>query len=183
LKTQKPSGQSGNSEQSSRPASKACFKLATVLSASEGSATHQKMLYLIGSLRNDRIPVLAEQIRKDNPRVEVFDDWYAAGFEADDMWKSYELGRGRTYQQALNGYAAQHVFDFDCHHLNRSTHALLVLPAGKSGHMEITYAKYGAGAKAAILLDPNDDPRFDIMYKFVDDILANDNEIADWLNA
>lgn len=114
--------------------------------------------------------------------MEVFDDWYAAGPEADDYWKAYEIGRGHSYQEALDGWAAKHVFDFDCHHLNRSTHALLVLPAGKSGHMEITYAKYGVGANAAILLDPNDDPRYDVMYRFVDKVLEGDDQITSWLN-
>ena len=43
------------------------------------------------------------------PDVEVFDDWYAAGPEADDYWKSYEINRGRDYIDALSGRAARHV--------------------------------------------------------------------------
>lgn len=142
--------------------------------------THK--LYLIGSLRNERIPVLAKSIRKKLPHVEVFDDWYSAGYEADDYWKAYEKERGHTYSEALAGYAATHVFEFDKHHLDISSHVLLVLPAGKSGHMELMYAKYGAGKEAAILLDPKDDVRFDVMYKFIDNILESDKEIEGWLN-
>jgi hypothetical protein len=104
----------------------------------------------------------------------------AAGYEADDMWKDYEQGRGRTYQEALNGYAARHVFNFDKYHLDRATHILLVLPAGKSGHMEITYGQYATKAKCGILLDP-EDVRFDVMYQFIDHILADESEIAEWL--
>lgn len=140
-----------------------------------------KVLYLIGSLRNERIPELAKRLRKDNPDVEVFDDWYAAGPEADDFWKSYEQSRGRSYQEALEGHAAKNVFSFDKRHLDRATHALLVLPAGKSGHMEVMYATYGVRAKTAILLDP-EDVRWDVMYQFVPTILNNDEEITDWLN-
>lgn len=140
-----------------------------------------KVLYLIGSLRNERIPELAKQIRKDNPDVEVFDDWYAAGPEADDFWKTYEQNRGRTYQEALEGHAARNVFAFDRRHLDRCTHAMLVLPAGKSGHMEVMYATYGVGAKTAILLDP-EDVRWDVMYQFVPTILNNDEGINEWLN-
>lgn len=136
-------------------------------------------VYLIGSLRNPRIPELAKRLRVDL-HVEVFDDWYAAGPEADDYWKEYEQTRGRTYAEALDGYAAKHVFDFDRFHLDRCTHSLLVLPAGKSGHMELMYAQYGAGKKTAILLDP-EDVRWDVMYQFIPTILNNDNEIADWL--
>ena len=140
-----------------------------------------KMLYLIGSLRNERILELGNQIRKDNPDIEVFNDWYAAGPEADDYWKEYEQNRGRSYQEALAGYAAKNVFAFDKRHLDRCTHAMLVLPAGKSGHMEIMYAAYGVGAKTAILLDP-EDVRWDVMYQFIPTILNNDTEINDWLN-
>lgn len=139
-----------------------------------------KVLYLIGSLRNKRIPELAKKLRSKFPEVEVFDDWYAAGEEADDYWKEYERQRGRSYLQALEGRAARNVFRFDTENLNRATHALLVLPAGKSGHMEVMFAHYSVGAKSAILLDP-EDVRWDVMYQFIPTILNNDEEIGDWL--
>jgi hypothetical protein len=141
-----------------------------------------KCLYLIGSLRNERIPTLANTIRSDNRDIEVFDDWYAAGPEADDFWKAYEQTRGSSYQEALAGHAARNVFAFDRRNLDRATHALLVLPAGRSGHMEIMYAAYGVGAKTAILLDKTDD-RWDVMYQFIPNILHSDEEINQWLNS
>jgi len=139
-----------------------------------------KKLYLIGSLRNPRIPVLAGRLRKELPEVEVFDDWYSAGAEADDEWKKYEQERGRTYDEALRGYAARHVFNFDKGHLDTSSHVLLVLPAGKSGHMEVMYAEYAVKAKTAILLDP-EDVLWDVMYQFIPTILNNDDEIGKWI--
>lgn len=139
-------------------------------------------LYLIGSLRNDRIPVLANTLRQAHPEIEVFDDWFAAGPEADDHWKAYEIARGRNYREALEGYAAKNVYAFDKRHLDSSTHVLLVLPAGKSGHMEIMYAAYGAAMfpSVAILLDP-EDIRWDVMYQFVPTILNKDADIGPWL--
>lgn len=146
----------------------------------------KKVLYLIGSLRNTRVPELAKRLRADfaaaGMDVEVFDDWYAAGPEADDFWKTYETSRGRTYQEALAGRAAKNVFQFDKANLDRSSHVLLVLPAGKSGHMEVMYGKYGVGANAAILLDP-EDVRWDVMYQFVDAVLESDDDILEWINA
>lgn len=143
-------------------------------------------LYLIGSLRNQAIPSLAARLRKTRPEYEIFDDWFAAGPEADDFWKTYEQGKFGTdsaaYVSGLNGYAADHVFQFDKHHLDTSSHALLVLPAGKSGHMEIMYAAYGVGANTAILLEEGVDPRWDVMYKFIPNILTSFNEVEEWMN-
>lgn len=143
--------------------------------------TTANMIYLIGSLRNKRIPQLGTMIRNKLPALEVFDDWFAAGEEADDKWKEYEEHRGRSYTEALRGYAARNVFDFDRRNLDRCSHALLVLPAGKSGHMEIMYAKYSVGAEAAILLEPDADPRWDVMYQFVDRVLETEEEVIEWL--
>jgi hypothetical protein len=147
-----------------------------------GERMASKVLYLIGSLRNPRIPELAKRLREEMPDVEIFDDWYAAGPEADDYWKAYEQGRGRTYVEALSGLAAKHVFSFDKFHLDRASHILLVLPAGKSGHMEAMYGRYGAGAETAILLDP-EDVRWDVMYQFIPTILESDDGISGWVQS
>lgn len=120
-------------------------------------------------------------LREKVSGIEVFDEWYSAGPEADDHWKSHQQFKGLSYHQALEGYAAKNVFAFDKRHLDRCSHALLVLPAGKSGHMEVMYAAYGVGAKTAILLDP-EDVRWDVMYQFIPTILNNDEEIIPWLS-
>ena len=120
------------------------------------------MIYLIGSLQNPQVPEIANEIRKATGE-EVFDDWYAAGPEADDYWRDYEKSRGRSYKEGLQGLAARHVFDFDLQHLNRSTRGVLILPAGRSGHLELGYI-IGQGKPGYILLDNPD--RWDVMYRF-----------------
>lgn len=136
-------------------------------------------LYLIGSLRNPEIPKIASVLRDIG--IEVFDDWYAAGPEADDHWKEYEIARGHTYKDALGGYAARHVFAFDTYHLNRCDGALLVLPAGKSGHLELGYMA-GSGKKTYVLLDHPD--RWDVMYQFAKDgIFFSVDEMKEALSA
>jgi hypothetical protein len=122
-----------------------------------------KSIYLIGSLRNPDIPKTAAAIRAGT-RLEVFDDWYAAGPIADDSWRDYEQGKGHNFPQALAGYAARHVFSFDQHHLNRCDSAVLCLPAGKSGHLELGYMA-GLGKPTFILME-GEPERFDVMYQF-----------------
>jgi len=130
------------------------------------------MIYLIGSLRNPEIPKIANKLRELD--IEVFDDWYAAGPEADDKWREYEEQRGHSYVEALSGYPAEHVFQFDLHHINRCQAGMLVLPAGKSGHLELGYI-LGQGKPGYILLDKPD--RWDVMYKFATQVTTELEEI------
>lgn len=127
------------------------------------------MIYLIGSLRNPNIPTIANQLR-DMTGQEVFDDWYAAGPEADDHWKAYEEKRGHSYSAALRGHAANHVFQFDRLHLSRADTVVLCLPAGRSGHLELGWA-LGSGKRGYILLDDPD--RWDVMYQFATGIFTS----------
>ncbi len=123
-------------------------------------------IYLIGSLRDKRIPDIANTIRKETGH-EVFDDWYAPGPRADDHWKEYESQRGRDYKAALSGEAARHIFVFDKEHLDSSGIGVLFLPSGKSCHLELGYL-IGQGKPGYILMDNPD--RYDVMYLF-----ANEN--------
>lgn len=136
-------------------------------------------LYLIGSLRNPYVVTLTAELEQALPQIEVFSDWYAAGNEADDKWKEYEQARGRTYEQALQGYAARNVFAFDKHHLDTSDAAVLVYPAGKSGHLELGYMA-GRGKPTAILLDADYD-RWDVMLQFAGVVSRNVDDIVSHL--
>lgn len=141
-----------------------------------------KKVYLIGSLRNPAIIDLGNELRELLPDWEVFNDWMAAGPLADDCWKEYEIARGRSYAEGLKGYAARHVFEFDKHHLDSSDAAILCLPAGRSGHLELGYMA-GKGKYTAILLDQSylDDERWDCMYQFADLVADNLESIANEL--
>ena len=137
------------------------------------------VVYLIGSLRNPAIPAIAERLREEG--YDTFDDWMAAGPNADDSWRDYERARGNSYQEALSGYAAQHVFNFDKYHLERADIGILVLPAGKSGHMEIGWL-LGKGKPGYILLDKDPD-RYDVMYNFATGVFDNIGELVCELNS
>lgn len=133
----------------------------------------EKRTYLIGSLRNPRVPVLGNKMRKAG--INVFDDWYAAGPEADDCWQAYEKERGRPMAEALKGAHALDVFAFDKRNLDNSDSAVLALPAGKSGHLELGYMA-GKGKRAYILLDGEPD-RFDVMYNFATGVFTDEDAL------
>lgn len=135
------------------------------------------IVYVIGSLRNSIIPTVANTIQAAGH--EAFADWYGAGSEADDKWKEYEIERGNTYLQALTSYGAQAVFQFDRKHLERADAAVLVAPAGKSGHLELGWA-LGKGKKGYYLLDNPD--RWDVMLQFATLVTDKLSDIIEDLN-
>lgn len=129
--------------------------------------------YLIGSLKNPQIPVVAQALRAEG--YEIVDDWYAAGPDADDIWRDYERARGHDLKDALNGIHAKYAFMMDREQLQWSDFGVLVLPAGKSAHLELGWM-LGQGKPAWILFDKEPE-RFDLMYKFATGIATSVEEL------
>jgi hypothetical protein len=134
-------------------------------------------IYLIGSLRNPAVPRIGQRLRMDGHHV--FDAWFSAGERADDSWKEYEQQQGHSYIEALQGIAACHIFEFDLAHLQACDTGVLVLPAGKSGHLELGYL-LGRGTPGYVLLDPSVD-RWDVMYKFATGVCATVEQLSEQL--
>ena len=122
----------------------------------------EPLIYLIGILRNEQIPHMAKKIRALG--FEVFDDWFSPGPEAYDFWRKYEKVRGSTYKEALSNWAAKHVYEFDKYHIDRSDIGVLIMPAGKSGHLELGYM-IGQG-KPCIIYFEEEPERWDVMVQF-----------------
>lgn len=137
------------------------------------------VIYLIGSLRNKKVPELAKTIRGLNLDYEVFDDWFSPGPEADDFWRKYEKVRGSTYKQALNNYAAKHIYEFDKFHIDRSQIGILYMPGGKSAHLELGYM-IGSGKRGYILFDEEPE-RWDVMVSFATNIYFKEDELFEEL--
>jgi len=137
----------------------------------------KKQIYIIGSLRNEKIPYIAKELRKLG--FKVFDDWFSPGPEADEFWRKYEKVRGSTYKEALNNPAAKHVFEFDKEHINESQIGVLIMPAGKSGHLELGYM-IGQGKPCFIFFDKEPE-RWDVMYQFATAVCFSYDELKEEL--
>jgi len=133
--------------------------------------------YIMGSLANPGVRGVASHLREALPMWGFFDDWHAAHPEADEQWRNYEMFKGHSYEKALREPAAQNVYLFDKTHLDMSTHGLLILPSGRSAHMEIGYLR-GRECATAILLDGKHD-RWDVMYAFADIVTRDIKEVIE----
>lgn len=130
-------------------------------------------IYIIGSLRNPKIPEFANLLQKEG--FEPFCDWFCPGPEADDFWRNYSKARGWTYKQALRSDAARNIFEFDKKHIDESAAVVMLMPAGKSGHLELGYAR-GCGKPGYILFDEEPE-RYDVMVQFATDIFFSEKEL------
>lgn len=136
-----------------------------------------RRIYLIGSLRNPNIPLIAARLRAEGH--EVFDDWYSSGPDADDIWRDYEKERGRSFIDALAAPHARAVFQLDRDNIMARDTAVMVLPAGKSAHLELGVA-IGAGKSGHIMMQAEGD-RWDVMYGFAEAIHNNINSLVESL--
>lgn len=126
------------------------------------------LVYLGGTLKNPKIPYIGNDIRALG--FDVMDEWWTPGKQADENWQAYEKIRGRSYKEALEGRAARNIYLFDKSYIDLADIFILVMPAGKSGMLELGYAK-GAGKQTYLLLDGEDPSRYDIMPNAADKII------------
>ena len=133
-------------------------------------------IYLAGSCQNESLTAFARSLRLAG--YEVFDDWKAIHPENDGAYLEYSKDRFLTYQEALDGKLATHSFQLDKYHIDTCHIFILLLPAGKSGHMELGYAS--KSGKMTLVVEP-DDNRFDLMYKFADKVFNHRNECVEFL--
>lgn len=130
-------------------------------------------IYLIGSLRNRQVAEVGNSLRELG--FEVVDDWWSASEDADDWLRDYYQRRGFTYRQIMSSLAAKHIFSFDHYHLSRCDIGVMLMPAGKSGHLELGYM-IGQGKPGYILFDKEPE-RVDIMHQFAKDVFFDVEEL------
>ena len=135
-------------------------------------------IYLIGALKNPRIPIIGNRIRTEG--YDVMDEWFTPGKFADKNWQEYEKLRGRSYGEALRGRAATNILLFDQSYLDLSDLVILVMPAGKSGMLELGYAK-GRGKKTCLFLDGHRVARYDVMPAIADYACITEKELLQWI--
>lgn len=132
------------------------------------------LIYLVGALKNPRVPEIAIELRKEG--FDVMDEWFTPGKHADENWQAYEKLRGRTYQEALRGRAATNIFLFDKSYLDLSDIVIVVAPAGKSAMLELGYAA-GRGKRTYLLLDGADPERYEVMPNFASKVFFSLDEL------
>ena len=75
----------------------------------------------------------------------------------------------------MNSAPAINVFRFDQKNLDASDTVVMLMPAGKSAHLELGYS-IGRGAEGFVLFDVEAD-RWDVMYRFCKGVYFNEGKL------
>lgn len=105
------------------------------------------------------------------------------GFHWSEVMPTYvpgsELADEQEYLKALEHERSIEGFEADFAAMKRADTFVLVLPCGRSAHLELGWA-VGAGKRTAILLDgPEVVP--ELMYKMVDYLATSVHDLLGWL--
>ncbi len=139
------------------------------------------MIYVASSWRNKYQPEVVQVLKDMGKRLYDFRNAGTAhaGFhwsEVDADWKSWDATR---YKAGLEHPIAQEGFKSDMDALLASTDTLLVLPCGRSAHLELGCA-VGKGQNTAIFLPPGETIEPELMYKMVGKLLVDWGEVVEW---
>lgn len=139
-------------------------------------------VYVASSWRNRLQPAIVEILRGDGH--EVYDFRNPPG-KSGFGWEQLDLGDPKcwdagVFTRALETERAKEGFHEDMEALRDCEACILVLPCGRSAHLELGWA-VGAGKLTAILLD--DQPEPELMYRMVGLLADHTDQIRAYLQA
>jgi hypothetical protein len=138
------------------------------------------MIYVASSWRNNLQSIVVHVLRA--AKFEVYDfknppDGNGFGFSQVGL-KSDDQVDVDKYLDALETPRAVEGFNSDFDAMKIADVFVLVLPCGRSAHLELGWA-VGMGKKTAVLLDDPCTP--ELMYKMVDHLSTNVIDLLGWL--
>lgn len=147
-------------------------------------------IYVASSWRNPSQPVVVERLRAEGHEVYDFRNPDAGtGFSWAEVKPDATpgiRGKGSDWETAADYLAmvshprAVEGFHSDFDAMEWADTCVLVLPCGKSAHLELGWA-VGAGKRTAILLEDPVEP--ELMYRMVDHLSPNVEDLLAWLGA
>lgn len=137
-------------------------------------------IYVASSWRNSRYPYIVEALRDQGYDVYDFKNPEPGNYgfnwsEVDPFWKNWSPDE---FRKALNNPIAAGSFDRDMAALRECDVCVLVMPCGRSAHLEAGFAM-GANKITIILLS---DGEPELMYKMTPFVCVNMGELLNVLS-
>ena len=136
-------------------------------------------IYVASSWRNSHQPGVVHQLRELGCEVYDFrNPPQRSGFGWEALAEDWQDWTVPQFIAHLDHPVAQQGFDSDFTAMQAADALVLVLPCGRSAHLEAGWA-VGAGTPTAILiLDPMEP---ELMYRMADTIVHNQDALAAWV--
>ena len=147
-----------------------------------------RKVYVASSFRNERQPAVVEMLRSDGH--EVYDPVHpdvegpgappraGAGWkQAGPDWRTWTPDQ---YLDALRHPLAVEGFAANWDAMQWADRFVLVMPCGRSAHLEAGYA-VGSGKPLAILLEPHSSPEPELMHKMASLITCTRGNLLKWV--
>lgn len=139
-------------------------------------------IYVASSWRNEDQPALVRLLKIDGHDVYDFrNPPNRSGFAWGDLDPDWQSWSGEKYIRHLNFAEAIAGFNADMEGLTTADVCVLLLPCGRSAHLEAGYAA-GVGKHLAIVLDPSQPIEPELMYKMAGLITDYWGELVLWLD-
>lgn len=147
-------------------------------------------IYIASSWRNETQPKMVETLRElghlvydfRNPQTPDELDSGSPSSRAGFNWASidpdWETWSPRAYRDALDDYRAVEGFKLDMAALQWADVVLLLLPCGRSAHLE---AGYAAGARKTVIVYLDGDVLPELMYRMAATMVLDEGELAELL--
>ncbi len=138
-------------------------------------------VYVASSWRNTLQPGVVQALRTDGHTVYDFRNPSPGnnGFhwsEIDPDWLNWTPGRFRSY---LNTHPlCEAGFEADMNALMEANACVLVLPCGRSAHLELGWAQGAGKITVALMLDPSEP---ELMYRMLGRVCTSVAELRQWL--
>lgn len=138
-------------------------------------------LYIASSWRNEEYPALVMEARDRGYDVH---DWRnppdgGTGFKWSEIDPNWQNWTAAEYRKALSHPVAFRGFNSDLNGMKWADVGILLLPSGRSAHLEIGWFT-GAGKYTIVLTRDNQEP--ELMAKLCDRICCNHDELWAALN-
>ncbi len=138
----------------------------------------ERKIYLASSWRNTMQQAVVITLRKAG--FEVYDFRDADGFHWSEIDPGWLTWTPETYSQMMNHPKADLGFNRDVEAMIWADTCVLVLPCGRSAHLELGWMTGQEGKETAILLN-QDGFEPELMYKMVDYVAPNLIDLLGWL--
>ncbi len=136
-------------------------------------------IYVASSQRNQIQPAVIQALRANGHTVYDYKQPAPgeSGFAFSAIDPNWQSWTGDTYRAGLEHALAQQGFDRDFRGMQDADAFVLVLPCGRSAHLEAGWA-IGRGLPLCVLLDGESEP--DLMYKLANKLVDSIEEVQAW---